>query len=47
MSKRKDELERKKFIEENPDTMEIFDSVIDSVFGKKDEKLSDKDKDKS
>jgi len=43
MSNWKDELERKKFIEENPNTMEIFDEVIDRVFGKNDE---DKDKNK-
>ena len=43
MSNRKDELERKKFIEENPDTLEIFDEVIDLVFGKSDD---DKDKNK-
>ena len=37
MSHWKDELERKKFIEENPDTMEIFGKTLDSIFGKNDD----------
>ncbi len=32
--KRKDELERKKFIKENPKTMEKFHDVVDKIFGK-------------
>lgn len=35
MSNREDEIERKKFIKENPDSMEIFDEILNKVFGKK------------
>jgi len=38
MSNWKDELERKKFIEGNPDTMEKFDKIINKIFGKKENK---------
>ena len=37
MSKWKDELERRKFIKENPDTMELFDKVVEKAFGKKED----------
>ncbi|MHA1301963.1 MAG: hypothetical protein ACTSO9_21315 [Candidatus Helarchaeota archaeon] len=37
MSNWKDELERKKFIKENPDTMEKFNKIIDLIFGKDDD----------
>jgi len=35
MTKWKEELERKKFIKDNPDTMELFDNVVDQIFGEK------------
>jgi len=35
MKDKDEELERKNFIEENPDTMELFDKIINKIFGKK------------
>ena len=43
MTKWKEELERRKFIKENPDTMELFDNVVDQIFGEKEHTEKDSD----
>ena len=37
MNDLKDDLERQKFIKENPDTMRQFEKVVTGIFGKKED----------
>lgn len=37
MNDLKDELERQKFIKENPDTMRKLEKVVEAIFGKKED----------
>ena len=37
MNDLKDELERQKFIKENPDTMNKFEKVVEAIFGKEED----------